>query len=268
MVAHPASVRVERAGAVASVHLARPERHNAFDDDLIAELSAALAMLAEDDAVRVLVLRGDGPSFSAGADLGWMRRMGGYGFDENVADAERLADLLAAIRDHPCPVVARVHGAAMGGGVGLVAACDLAVAAEGTRFALSEVRLGLVPAVIAPFVLPRIGIAAARELCLTGEVFDADRARAIGLVARVVPAPALDEAVAERVRALLSGAPGAQGVVKRLLRDVAADPAGARSLTTRTIAIVRASDEGRAGMAAFLERRPPPWTTRREGGDG
>lgn len=264
----PTTLRVAHGGAVATVHLARPERHNAFDDVLIAELAAALAALAADEAVRVVVLRGDGPSFSAGADLGWMGRMGGYGFAENVADAERLADLLASLRDARFPVVARVHGAAMGGGVGLVAACDVAVAAEGTRFALSEVRLGLVPAVIAPFVLPRIGPAAARELCLTGEVFDAERARAIGLVARVVPEAELDAAVAERVAALLAGAPGAQAVVKRLLRDVAEDPAGARALTTRTIAEVRASPEGRAGMAAFLERRRPPWAVPAGGGDG
>lgn len=256
---HPTALRTTREGAVATVHLARPAVHNAFDEALIADLTAAFTALGADEGVRAIVLRGDGRSFSAGADLDWMRRAGENAFDQNVADAGRLADMLTAIRDCPRPVVARVHGAAMGGGVGLVAACDLAVAAAGTRFALSEARLGLVPAVIAPFVLPRIGVAAARELFLTGEAFGAERALAIGLVARVVAEDALDDAVAERVGALLAAAPGAQAAVKRLIRGVALDPAGARAFTTRLIAEVRASEEGRAGMAAFLERRPPPW---------
>lgn len=258
-VSDPTTIRVTRDGAVATVHLARAELRNAFNDVMIAELTAALTTLGTADGVRAVVLRGDGRSFSAGADLEWMRRMGDYTFDANLADAGRLADMLDAIRDCPRPVVARVHGAAMGGGVGLVAACDIAVAAEGTRFALSEARLGLIPAVIAPYVLPRIGVAAARELFLTGEPFDAERAKAVGLVARVVPEDALDDAVAERVSALLAGGPEAQAVVKRLIRGVAEDPAGARDLTTRLIAERRASEEGRAGMAAFLDRRQPPW---------
>lgn len=255
----PRTIRVAREGAVATVTLDRPVLHNAFDPTMIAELHAAFAALGADPEVRAIVLAGEGRSFSAGADLEWMRTIADQGEEENLADALRLADMLAAIRDCPRPVLARVHGAAMGGGLGLVAACDIALAAEGTRFAFSEARLGLAPAVIAPFVLPRIGVSAARELFLTGERFGAERAREIGLVARVLPAEALDEAVAERVGALLAGAPGAQAEIKALIRDVDERPDEARERTAALIARLRGAEEGRAGMAAFLGRETPPW---------
>jgi len=257
-------IRVDHEGDVATVVVDRPDVHNALSDQTIFELTHAFVHLGSDAAVRFVVLRGAGKHFSAGADLTYMRAIAHQGRDANVAGAYALADMLAAIRDCPKPVVARVHGACMGGGVGLVAACDIAVAAEDAKFALSEAKLGIVPAVISPFVLPRIGVAAARELFLTAEVFDAERARAIGLVSRVVPAALLDAAVAERIAALRVAGPEAQATVKRLIWAVWNDPAGARERTAHIIADRRASAEGQEGMAAFLERRPPRWV---EGGD-
>jgi methylglutaconyl-CoA hydratase len=253
------SVRVTRRGTVGELCMARPAKRNAFDVEMVGALADGLAALGGDDAVRVVVLSGEGAVFSAGADLGYMRAMGAAGHAENVADAERLAGLFAAIRDCPKPVVARVQGAAMGGGIGLVAACDLAVAAANTRFAFGEVRLGLAPAVIAPFVVPRIGLAAARDLFLTGETFDAARALAIGLVARVVPEGELDDAVADRVAALGAGGPKAQAAIKRLLPVVAAGGPDVTRFGAGVIAERRASVEGREGLAAFLERRRPWW---------
>lgn len=253
------TIRVTHDGPLATVMLARPERRNAFNPTMIDELRRAFLALGVDDDVRVVVLGGDGPVFSAGADVAYMRSTADFSYDDNYADALRMADVFAAIRDCPKPVVARVHGAAIGGGVGFVAACDIAVAAAGTRFAISEVRLGIIPAVISAHILPRIGIAAARELFLTGETFDAVRAQAIGLVACVVPESALDEAVVERVKALLQAAPGAQAAAKRLIPLVAHQPEAARDNTARMIAERRSSDEGRAGLSAFLERRSPPW---------
>jgi methylglutaconyl-CoA hydratase len=226
---------------------------------MIEELGFAFAALGAATDVRVIVLAGAGTTFSAGADLHWMRAAAELTEEENVADALRLADMLAAIRDCPRPVVARVQGAAMGGGVGLMAAADVAVAGAGTRFAFSEVRLGLVPAVIAPFAVAKIGQARARELFLTGEIFGADRAAAIGLVSRVVAEEDLDAAVEEVVQALLLGAPGAQSAVKGLLDAFDGDRAGLRERTARTIARQRASAEGREGMSAFLDGRPPAW---------
>lgn len=250
------------AGPVAAVRLARPEQHNAFNATTVAELTAVMQQLGADGAVRVILLEGSGPSFSAGADLSWMKAVASYGHDENMADALRLADCLAAIRDCPKPVVGQVHGAAMGGGAGLVAACDIAVAAEGTRFAFSEVRLGLIPAVISPFVLERIPVSAARELFLTGEPFDAHRAREIGLVHQVVAAESLEEAVADRITQLLAAGPEAQAAAKHLIAHVRAHPATAREDTARLIAERRASGEGQEGMTAFLERRRPQWLVR------
>lgn len=262
--AAPAHVRVERDGDAATVVVDRPEVHNALSDATIAALTAVFSRLGGDAAVRFVVLRGAGKHFSAGADLAYMRGIAHQGRDANLAGAYALADMLAAIRDCAKPVVARVQGACMGGGVGLVAACDIVVAADDARFALSEAKLGIVPAVISPFVLPRIGVAAARELFLTAEVFDAAHARAIGLVNRVVPPAGLDDAVAERLAALRAAGPEAQACAKRLIWSVWNDPAGARDLTARTIADRRASAEGQEGMAAFLERRPPRWAA----GDG
>ncbi len=253
------TIRVDRERPIATVTLARPKQRNAFTQQMIAELTATFETLGGDDTVRVVVLAGEGPVFSAGADVRYMRSAAYFDHDENVADALLLADLFSAITDCPKPIVGRVHGAAMGGGVGLVATCDIAVAAEGTRFAISEARLGVVPAVISPFVLPRIGVAAARELFLTGETFDAAIARDLGLVSLVVPESELDGAVAERVGALLQAAPGAQAAIKRLIPFVSSHPSGVRERTAHLTAERRASDEGREGLTAFLERRQPRW---------
>jgi methylglutaconyl-CoA hydratase len=216
--------------------------------------------LAASDSVRVVVLGGRGKVFSAGADLDWMKELAGFGREENLREARAMADLFFALATSPKPVVARVQGAALGGGVGLVAACDIAVAAEGTRFGFPEVRLGLVPAVISPYVLSKIGESAAREYFLTGERFEAEKAREIGLVRAVVPEPDLDAAVEHRVEELLQAGPHAVAEAKALLRAVAG-----RGLddvlheTAERIAAVRASPEGQEGLRAFLEKRKPDW---------
>ena len=259
--AAPRYVKISQDGAVRRIVMSRPEVRNAFDPRMITEITAAFVDACSDPLTRVVVLAGAGESFSAGADLEYMRSMAEFDEEQNVEDALRLVALFEAVRDCPKPVVARVQGAAVGGGVGLVAASDIAVAADDTVFAFSEVRLGMIPAVISPFVVPRIGHAASHELFLTGERFDAARAHAINLVARVVPAAELDEAVDERVAALLEAAPEAQGAVKALLRGVAGGVAAKElaNFTARLIAERRVAAEGHEGMAAFVERRKPSW---------
>ena len=255
------SLRFERKGPVARVALARPEVRNAFDDGLIEELTRAFAEAGADAAVRVVVLSGDGPSFCAGADVNWMRKAGGYGRAENEADAERMARMLRGIDACPKPVVALAHGAAIGGGVGLVAAADIAIAAEGTVFSLAEVRLGILPAAISPHVLRAIGPRVARDLFLTGDRFDAAEALRIGLVHRVVRADELEEAGRKKVASLLAAGPEAVGVAKRLIEQVAGkNPDEAMPLTVKTIAERRASAEAKEGLTAFLEKRKPSWT--------
>jgi methylglutaconyl-CoA hydratase len=257
-------LRVDRAGARATVWMCRPERHNAFDEALVEALARAFEELGRDPAVRVIVLAGEGRSFSAGADLDWMRRAAGYGEAENRADARNLARMLRAIDECPRPVVARVQGAALGGGTGLVAAADIAIACEGASFGTTEVRLGLLPAVISPFVLRAIGPREARRLFLTGERIAAVRAQAIGLVHEVVAEAELDARVAEIVALLLEGAPEAQAASKELVRLVLSMPQGGGVLTEATVAAIaarRASAEGREGIRAFLEKRPPAWRT-------
>ena len=253
-------VEVETDGGVARVWLNRPEVRNAFDGEMVTELRGVLDDLAADETVRVVVLGGRGPVFSAGADLGWMKTVAGFGPEDNLREADALASLFHAIHTSPKPFVARVHGAALGGGSGLVAACDIAVAAEGTRFGFTEVRLGLIPAVISPYVVGRIGESAARELFLTGERFEAARALAIGLVRAVVPEADLDAAVDGRVGELLRAGPTAIGEAKALLDAVCGRPIEeVRRDTVERIARVRASPEGREGLRAFLEKRPPGW---------
>jgi methylglutaconyl-CoA hydratase len=254
-------ITVETTHGVAAVTLNRPGSHNALTPEMIVELTAIFRRLGEDDAVRVIVLTGAGRSFSAGADLAAMRAAADYTFDENVAGGEAIFDLMLAVDSCPRPVVGRINGAAIGGGVGLVACCDIAVAVERAVFAFSEVRLGILPAVISPFVLAKIGPSPARELFLTGERFPAARAREIGLVHHVAAGEAaLDEKVSERVAALLQAAPGAQAAAKALVRTVAwQTPEEMRAATSRLIAERRASDEGREGMSSFLEKRPPSW---------
>lgn len=255
-----ALVEIERDGAIARLWLARPEARNALSAALLDELALALGALAGDGAVRVVVLGGRGPDFCAGADLQEMRRHGQASASENLAGAQRLGALFAALDDFPLPVVGRVHGSALGGGSGLVAACDFAVAASSARFGFSEVRLGLVPAVIAPYVVRRIGTANARELFLTGERLDGERAARIGLVQQAVPPEELDAAVAAKVALLLEGSPAAQAAIKRLIRMAGELPmAEARERTPPFIAEARASPDGQEGLAAFLEKRKPRW---------
>src|SRR5512132_950738 len=247
---------------VATVTLHRPEVHNAFDDEVIAELMQAFRRLGADPAVRVVVLRAEGKSFSAGADLDWMQRVACYSHDQNVADAMALAEMLHALDACPKPTLALVQGPAYGGGVGLVAACDIAVAAETAFFALTEVRLGLIPAVISPYVIAAIGERACRRYLLTAERFSAADAYRLGLVHQVVPADRLDAAVADLVARLRECGAAAQAAAKELIRDVACRPidnAVVRDGAER-IARQRASAEGREGVAAFLEKRKPAWS--------
>ncbi len=254
-------LRLERDGAVLRVTLARPDVRNAFDDVLIQELTRAFREAGEDGEARVVVLAGDGPTFCAGADVTWMRKAGGYSTGENEADAERMARMLRGIDACPKPVIALAHGAAIGGGVGLVAAADIAIAAEGTVFSLAEVKLGILPAVISPYVLRAIGPRAARDLFLTGDRFDAREAHRIGLVHQVVPPDGLAAAGARKVASILTSAPEAVRVAKRLIESVAwKTPEEAMALTVRTIAERRASAEAKEGLTAFLEKRKPSWS--------
>jgi methylglutaconyl-CoA hydratase len=254
------SLRFERQGAVARVALARPEVRNAFDDVLIEELTRAFREAADDSEVRVVVLSGDGPSFCAGADVSWMRKAGGYSRAENEADAGRMARMLRGIDACPKPVVALAHGAAIGGGVGLVAAADIAIAAEGTVFSLAEVRLGILPSVISPYVLRAIGPRSARDLFLTGDRFDAREALRIGLVHQVVAAGDLEEAGRRKVASLLASGPEAVGLAKKLIEQVTGkNPDEAMAFTVATIAERRASAEAKEGLTAFLEKRKPSW---------
>lgn len=258
-----ASVHVERSGSTATVTLHRPEVHNAFDDALIGALGDALHSLADDGRVRMLVLTGAGSTFSAGADLNWMRGMLQASEADNRADALRLAGLLRALNDFPKPTVARVNGSAYGGGVGLVACCDIAIGVDGAKFALSEVKLGLVPATIAPYVVAAIGARQARRLFVSGEVFDAPEAARIGLLHQCVAADRLDEAVDRQLHFLAKGGPTAQREAKYLaLRTTGADADADRRIDARNaelIARLRVSPEGQEGLAAFLEKRPPQW---------
>jgi methylglutaconyl-CoA hydratase len=258
-------LRVERERGVARVTLARPEVRNALNAALIAELTATFASLADElaDDLRAVVLAGDGESFCAGADVTWMRASLKLSVAQNEADATRLAEMLDAIDDCPVPVVARVHGAALGGGMGLCAVADIVVATADAAFGFTETQLGILPAVISPFVLARVGEGPARALFPTGERFDAERARQIGLVHEVL----LDEAgVDERIVQILDGiraaGPTAVRAAKAIIHDQRGlDGAERRSLTVQAIARQRTSAEGQEGLAAFLEKRPPSWRT-------
>jgi methylglutaconyl-CoA hydratase len=249
------------ADRVATVRMNRPDKHNAFDDRLIAELTGAFRKLGDDPSVRVVTLEAAGPSFSAGADLGWMKRMAGQGRPENERDAEALADLMSTIDRCPKPVLGIVQGAAFGGGVGLIACCDIAIAASEASFCLSEVRLGLIPAVISPYVAAAIGPHACRRYFLTAERFDAATAQRLGLVQEVVPQAELNTARDKMIDHLLKGGPLAQRAAKDLIAHVASAPIDAALIrdTSRRIADQRASDEGKEGVAAFLEKRKPNW---------
>lgn len=256
------TLAIDHQGPVGIITLNRPERHNAFDDALIAGLTEALRDMEADANVRVVVLSGAGASFSAGADLGWMKRMAGFSREENVRDAMGLGALMRTLAHLAKPTVARVHGAAYGGGVGLVACCDIAVALQGAMFSFSEARLGLIPAVISPYVIAAIGERAARRYFLTAERFDAAEALRLGLVHELATtADGLDDKVGEIVEALLGCGPAAQRESKELIRAVAHRPVMSDVIqdTAERIARVRASPEGREGVSAFLEKRKPAW---------
>ncbi len=253
-------------GGVARVTLNRPDVHNAFNNVMIDELHDVLGQLAGRDDVRVVVLTGEGKSFCAGADLQWMRSIVNYSFEENLAESLRLFDLMRGLHEHPHPTIARVNGATIGGGMGLLAACDIAVAADSAKFSLSEVKVGIVPACISPFVIKKAGEGRCREFFLTGDRLPAERALEAGLVNRVVPLDQLDVAVDEYVAKLLTSGPDAMAICKRLIRDVPAMTMDeARDYTARCIAKLRTSNEGQEGMAAFLEKRKPSWATSRDG---
>lgn len=245
----------------ATLTLNRPELHNAFDDALIAELTAALKALEANPAVRVVMLAASGKSFSAGADLNWMRRMADYSDAENLADSRALAALMATLNQLAKPTIALVQGAAYGGGVGLVACCDIAIATPRASFCLSEVKLGLIPAVISPYVVAAIGERAARRYFLTAERFDAAEAQRLGLVHEIVEEEALRGCAARFCTALLENSPAAISAAKRLIAQVAHSPLGPelQEATARSIASIRASREGREGVGAFLAKRKPFW---------
>jgi methylglutaconyl-CoA hydratase len=243
---------------IVTVTISRPDIHNAFDDKLIAELSDCFTRLGEAKNVSIIVLTGEGKSFCAGADITWMRSMVDYTYDENIVDSQKLADMFWIINSCPKPVVGRVNGAAFGGGVGLVACCDIAIAAENTKFSFSEVKLGIIPSVVSPYVLAKIGPGHARKLFVTGERFDAATALKIGLVHQAVPLEQLDEAVAEINQLLLYNGPNAMHEAKVLVSKwLEMDPDEFRSYTVNKIAELRVSPEGKEGLAGFLEKRKP-----------
>ena len=251
---------VRRDGGVEHVTLNRPDVRNAFNEQVIAELAAWAESAAGDEGLRVVVVAGAGKVFSAGADAAWMARMAGYSHQENVDDAARAAAMFHAVNALPCAVIGRIHGAALGGGSGLAAVCDIVVSADNAIFGFTETKLGILPAMISPFVLPKIGVSAARELFLTGMRFNAHRAREIGLVHAVVPEAQLDETVQRYVAEILSAAPTAVAAAKRLIPHVWGQrPENVADVTARAIASQRVSPEGQEGLRAFLEKRKPGW---------
>lgn len=252
---------IQRQGPVAKVFLNRPDVRNAFNDEVIAELSAAFTELGADTSLRAIVLGGHGKAFCAGADLSWMRAMADYSWEQNRADAQALADMLWAVYSCPVPVVGRVQGDCYAGGVGLAAVCDVLVASDVAAFCLSEAKLGLLPGTISPYVIRAMGEQAARRYFVTAERFSATRAQALGFVHEVCALDALDAKVDEIVASLVDNGPMATRACKRLVQDVAGMPltAALREDTARRIADIRASDEGREGVQAFLNKRKPSW---------
>lgn len=250
-------------GPVARLCMTRPQVHNAFDAELIGELTAALDAVAADAGARVLVLEADGASFSAGADLNWMRGMASASEEANRIDSLALARLMRTLDELPKPTIARVQGAAFGGGVGLVACCDIAIAVDGAKFGLTESKLGLLPAVISPYVIAAIGPRQARRYFATAEIFDATEAHRIGLLHEVVDAEGLDAAVQAQVSLLLKAGPVATASAKKLVRDVCAHADSGRhdADNAALIARLRVSAEGQEGLSAFLDKRKPHWTT-------
>jgi methylglutaconyl-CoA hydratase len=252
---------VKTTGGVARVMLDRPEIRNAFDDALIAALTSALRELDADPAVRAVVLGGNGPAFCAGADLNWMKRMAGYTYEQNLADARALAEMLKTLDRMKKPTLARVHGPAFAGGVGLVAACDIAIGTPEARFCLSEAKLGLSPATISPYVVRAMGERMAHRYFLTAEVFDGIEAHRIGLLGMLSPSEKLDGEIDEMLKHLLQGGPEALDKIKDLIRFVSSGEITDSMIdgTAQRIAEIRVSPEGREGIASFLEKRKPGW---------
>jgi len=247
---------------VGTIRLNRPEKHNAFDDAIIAELDTAIAGFAKNPELRVVVLASEGKSFSAGADLGWMQRMASYSHEENLADARALAEMLRKLNTLPQPTIARVQGAAFGGAVGLVSCCDIAIGSEQAKFCLSEVRIGLIPATISPYVIAAMGQRAARRYFISAEVIAASTACQLGLLSEQVAADELDARVEQHIQTLLGNSPAGIRAAKRLVLDY-----GNRSIcaeliedSCKQIADIRVSEEGQAGLAAFLNKSPAPWS--------
>ena len=254
---------IERRGAVERVTLNRPDVRNAFNEHVIAELHAWATRAREDRGLRVVVFAGAGKVFSAGADASWMAKMAGYSHDDNVRDARAGAEMFLAINTVPAIVIGRIHGAALGGGSGLAAVCDIVVAEDSAIFGFTETKLGILPAMISPYVLQKIGASAARDLFLTGRRFDAKKAQEIGLVHEVVPAAELDAAVERFVNEALSASPTAVARAKGLIQKVLGQsPADVIGITADAIASQRVSPEGQEGLQAFLEKRTPGWTTK------
>lgn len=258
--------RIDSRG-VANVMLNNPDKHNAFDDHIIAQLTAVFNDLANNDNVRVMVLSSAGKSFSAGADLNWMKRMASYSYEENLRDAHALANMLKALNFMPQPTIARVQGAAFGGAVGLVSCCDMAVGSHHAKFSLSEVKIGLIPATISPYVIDAIGSRAARRYFTTAETFNADTALQLGLLSDVVAQEALDESINTLVDHLLANGPSAVRAAKALVFDVdeirqtshGSNHDALITMTCERIAAIRVSREGQEGLSAFLEKRPASW---------
>jgi methylglutaconyl-CoA hydratase len=254
-------LQIEKKDGVARVTLNRPDVRNAFDDALISRLKSAFDDVGGDPSVRLMVLAGNGPAFCAGADLNWMKRMAGYGYEQNLADAQALADMLAALDRMPKPTIARVHGPAFAGGTGLVAACDIAIGTPEAKFCFSEAKLGLSPATISPHVMRAIGERAARRYFLTAEIFDAAEAEKIGLLSVLVPSQELDSFIERLLKHLLAGGPEAMRKIKELIRTVAGRPVDDALVadTAKRIAEIRVSPEGKEGIASFLEKRKAAW---------
>ncbi len=246
---------------VATLWLNRPAKHNAFDDAMIVELTQACEQVASNPQLRVLILASKGRNFSAGADLGWMQRMAGYTYDENLRDAGALAKLLQTLNELPQATIARVQGAAFGGAVGLVSCCDMAVATTAARFCLSEVKLGLVPATISPYVIAAIGPRAARRYFTTAETFGAERARELGLISELADEDKLDQTIEQWITAILANGPRAVTAAKQLVAEVSGATINAPLIerTCELIADIRVSTEGQEGLQAFLQKRRPNW---------
>jgi methylglutaconyl-CoA hydratase len=253
---------IKRQEASAWIWMSRPEVHNAFNERLIAELTEAFGTLDSQEDVRAIVLAGDGKSFSAGADLNWMQRQGAAPLDQNLADARKLAALFLAIANCRTPTIARVHGAALGGGMGLASACDICIASTKAQFATSEVRLGIIPSAIGPYVIRAIGERQAYRYFQSAERITAERGREIGLVHEVAAPDDLDECVQQVIGTLMSGGPKAQAAAKELIRAIANRPIDEAVVedTARRIAVLRATPEAAEGLSAFIDKRPPAWT--------